>query len=220
MPTKITTTNPKTPIKETTEENVSNLVPTITKPKAYLLILLGILIVAAFYFKQYIVAAVVNNKPIYRFSVVKELESQGGKQALDALVTQELIRQEAQKKNITVSEADLDKKINELDAQFKSQGQTFDKVLETQGLTREGVKSQLAVQVMLEKLLGDKIQVTDKEVEAAYQEQKEVFAQEKDLSKVKTTIKDTLKNQKLSSEAQKLLQEVKKSAKITYFVTY
>jgi len=194
MPTKITTTNPKTPIKETTEENVSNLVPTITKPKAYLLILLGILIVAAFYFKQYIVAAVVNNKPIYRFSVVKELESQGGKQALDALVTQELIRQEAQKKNITV--------------------------LETQGLTREGVKSQLAVQVMLEKLLGDKIQVTDKEVEAAYQEQKEVFAQEKDLSKVKTTIKDTLKNQKLSSEAQKLLQEVKKSAKITYFVTY
>jgi hypothetical protein len=110
--------------------------------------------------------------------------------------------------------------MSDLDTQFKSQGQTLDKVLEQQGLNRSLIKDQLKVQIMLEKLLGNKINVTEQEVDAAYKEQKDIFAGEKDMNKIRTTIRETLRSQKLSTEAQALLAELKKNAKIKQFVTY
>lgn len=206
--------------KITEEKDLLKEVRPERKTATYLLVVLGFLLVVGYYFKQYIVAAMVNNKPIYRLSIVKALEKQGGQQAMDSLITQELILQEGQKKNVTVNDGDIDKKFQELEAQFKQQGQTLDKVLEAQGLNRAAVKDQLKIQITLEKLLGDKINVTDKELDEAYKQQKQVLAQEKDLEKAKSALRESLKSQKLSSEAQKLIEELKKSAKIRYFVTY
>lgn len=223
MPTaKKTTNKPVKTVtkKEVVESNVLNETQPRSSMKPYLFVIIGFLMVAGYFGKHYFVAGLVNNKPIFRLSIVKELEKQGGQQALDSLVTQELIRQEGAKKNISVSDEDVDKKLSELDTQFKAQGQTLDKVLEQQGLNRNEIKDQLRVQIMLEKLLGDKIVVTDKDVDAAYEEQKEVFEGETDMNKVRTTIRETLKSQKLSTEAQTLLAELKKNAQIRQFVTY
>ncbi len=219
MPTKKVASTPKS---VPAEKNILDHTPRATQDyrKAYMLALVGFLLVMAYYFKHYVVAAMVNNKPISRLSVVKELEKQGGKQALDSLVTQELIKQEAKKKGITVNDQDVEKKMAELDTQFKAQGQSLDQVLETQGTTKDAIKGQLKVQVMLEKLLGDKIKVTEKEIDEAYEQQKELFAEEKDMKKVRTTIQETLKSQKLSASAQELIDEIKKTAKVRYFITY
>jgi parvulin-like peptidyl-prolyl isomerase len=205
---------------EVVERNILHETQPRSSTKPYILVLIGFLLVAGYFGKQYIVAGLVNNRPIFRATIIKELEKQGGQQALDSLVTQELIRQEAKKKGITVTDEDVNKKLSELDTQFKAQGQTLDKVLEQQGLNRNEIKDQLKVQIMLEKLLGDKITVTEKDVDAAYEEQKEIFKDEKDVNKVRTTIRETLKSQKLSTEAQALLAELKKNAKIKQFVTY
>jgi parvulin-like peptidyl-prolyl isomerase len=205
---------------EVVETNILSETQPRSSSKPYLFIVIGFLIVAGFFGKQYIVAAMVNNKPILRLSVIKELEKQGGQQALDSLITQELIKQEAAKKKIVINNEDVNKKIAELDAQFKAQGQTLDKILEQQGLTRVEIKDQLKVQIMLEKLIGDKLTVSEKEVDAAYEQQKEVFAKETDMKKVRTTIKETLKSQKLSTEAQTLIQGLKKDAKINQLVSF
>ncbi len=206
--------------KEVVEQDVLKETSPRKSMKPFALVLIGFLLVAAFFCKQYFVAAMVNNKPILRMSIIKELEKQGGQQALDSLVTQELIKQEGAKRGITVNDEDVNKKLTELDTQFKAQGQSLDKVLEQQGLNREAIKDQLKVQITLEKLLGDKVNVTEKEVDEALEQQKELFAEEKDKNKVRTTIRETLKSQKLSTEAQTLLAELKKNAKINQFVTY
>lgn len=206
--------------KEVVEHDILSETSPRKSMKPLALILLGFLIVVAFYGKQYFVAAIVNNKPILRVSIIKELEKQGGQQALDSLITQELIKQEGTKKGIKVTDEDVNKKIAELDTQFKAQGQSLDQVLEQQGLNRDAIKEQLQVQIMLEKLLGDKVNVTEKEVDEAFEQQKELFAEEKDMNKVRTTIRETLKSQKLSTEAQTLLAELKKNAKVNQFVSY
>jgi parvulin-like peptidyl-prolyl isomerase len=222
MPTKKTSTKPRSTVtkNEVVEKNVLLETKPRSSTKPYLIVLLGFLVVVGYFGKQYVIAGLVNNRPIYRLSIIKELEKQGGQQALDSLVTQELIKQEAAKKNIKVTDEDLNKKMSDLDTQFKSQGQTLDKVLEQQGLNRSLIKDQLKVQIMLEKLLGNKINVTEQEVDAAYKEQKDIFAGEKDMNKIRTTIRETLRSQKLSAEAQALLAELKKNAKIKQFVTY
>ncbi len=66
----------------------------------HIFILAGVIIAAAllYYFRSAFVAATVNGQPISRLSLVRELEKQGGKQAMDSLITKTLIDQEAKKK--------------------------------------------------------------------------------------------------------------------------
>src|SRR3989344_668284 len=71
---------------------------------AVFLLLLGSLLYLS---KGLFIAAIVNGKPVSRMALIKNLEKTGGKQALDSLVTQELIKQEARKENITVGDEDI-----------------------------------------------------------------------------------------------------------------
>src|SRR3989344_4566099 len=59
-------------------------------------IILGIFILVFAVFK-FLIAATVNNVPITRFEVIKLLEREGGQQALDNLITRQLVVQEAEK---------------------------------------------------------------------------------------------------------------------------
>jgi hypothetical protein len=81
--------------------------------RSYVITLAGLIIVmsAVFFARNYLIAAVVNGQPISRLTVIQDLERQGGKQTLDTLITKSLIKQEAKKKNITVSQADINSEL-------------------------------------------------------------------------------------------------------------
>ena len=80
---------------------------------AALIILFIILLL--YFFKGLFIAAIVNGEPITRLSVVKELEKQSGKATLDNLITKKLILQEAKKRNVQVTKADLDSEIKKIE---------------------------------------------------------------------------------------------------------
>src|SRR5690349_14247110 len=69
--------------------------------KSYVLFIIAILALGALLYvgRGLFVAAVVNGQPISRISVIKETEKQSGKQALDTIVRNTLIEQEARKAN-------------------------------------------------------------------------------------------------------------------------
>ncbi|HEY4477359.1 MAG TPA: SurA N-terminal domain-containing protein, partial [Candidatus Paceibacterota bacterium] len=130
-------------------------------------IVIGVIIVVgalAYRYKGLLVAATVNGSPISRFSVIEELEKKSGKATLDALIIQKLIAVEAQKKGITVNDNDVNAEIKKIEEQLKEQGKTLAEALSAQGMTEEDLRVQLATQKKLEKLLADKIQVTDEEI--------------------------------------------------------
>ena len=183
-------------------------------------VLLGIIVALGYAFKSLFVVALVNNQPITRIKVIQELERQGGEQTLSAIVSQTLIEQEAKKKGIRVTKEEIAAEVKKVEAQLKSQGQSLDQVLSAQGLTRKDVEDQTEIRIMLEKLLVNKVKVTEKEVDAAYEVQKEGFGPTVTEKQGKEQVRQNLQDQKLSTEVQTYLQTVQKKAKILYFKEY
>jgi len=185
------------------------------------LVVAVILIIGAlvYTYKGLFIAATVNGYPITRFTVVKELEKASGKQALDSLIVEMLINSEAQKKGITVSADDINAEIKTIEDQLKTQNQTLDQALQAQQMTLEDLRKRIDVQKKIEKLVADKIQVTDEEITKYITDNKFTIPAGQEET-YKNQIKDMLKQQKLSTEATSLVDTLKSQAKIHYFVNY
>ena len=102
---------------------------------------------------------------------------------------------------------------------LEQQGQKLDQVLALQGMTKEQLVDQIKLQKMLEKMVG-KIEVTDKEVDDYITSNQESLPQDQDEKTMKTNVKSSLVQQKMNTKAQELLENLRKNAKINYFVQY
>jgi len=127
-------------------------------------IILGIIILGLLAInKGLIVAAVVNNKLIFRSSVNKALVSRYGTQTLENMITEQLINDEATKQKVTVTNEEIDAKEKEILASFGG-NVTLEEVLSYQGMTKADFDDQIKLQMQLTKIIGKDITVTDDEV--------------------------------------------------------
>jgi hypothetical protein len=174
----------------------------------------------AYYYKGIFVSAVVDGSPISRLSVIRELEKQAGSQALDRLVTKKLVDAEVAREKITVSSSDVDDEIGRIEDQMVKQGATLKEALEQQGMTESDLREQLLLQKKLEKILGNKIEVTDEDV-AQYMEQSGGVAPAGiDDAEFKDQIREQLKGQKFNVEVGKWIAAAKADASIRYYAGY
>ncbi|OGM67070.1 hypothetical protein A2962_04830 [Candidatus Woesebacteria bacterium RIFCSPLOWO2_01_FULL_39_61] len=181
---------------------------------------LAVLVGLIYFGRSYIVAAFVNGRPILRLSLVKELERKQGKTTLDSLVQKELITQEAQKKNITITNEDVQKEIDKITKAVEAQGVTLDAALSYQGQTRTDLEENIRIQKTLEILLADKLSVSEGDVKKYFEDNKAVYGTNPDYEQLKDSISDQLKQEKLSGEFQAWMDSLKKDSKIIYFVSY
>jgi foldase protein PrsA len=201
---------------------VDNKAAGVRFKKSYAIILLAVLLLLAVLYalRGLLVAATVNGQPIYRLTIINELERQSGKQALDTMITKSLILQEAKKKNVSVSDQQIDQEIKKIEANLKQQGQSLEQVLSMQGLTRESLRDQVRIQKTVELLLGNQITVTDKEVDDYIASNSAQLPQTTDQKQLRTSISQELRQQKLSEKFQTWLANIRKNAKIDNIVTY
>lgn len=178
------------------------------------------IVLGAWFGKGLVVAATVNGAPISRLSVVKELEKQSGKAALESLIRKKLIDDEVRGKNILVSKDEIDQEMKKIEAQVALQGGTLNDVLQQQGMTEEQLREQIEVQKKIEKLLGDKVSVSDAEVEAYATKNKIEFPKDQQPEEAKASLKEQLKQQKFQQEAQGWISDLTTKAKIQYYVNY
>ena len=214
-----------TPAKSSaSSSSISDLQKKVLDPKnrrsLILAIVVIILILAIYLGKSLVVAALVNGQPVSRLAIIHDLEQQSGKAALDAVVTRMLVFQEAQKKNITASEKDIDGEIARIRSQFQAQGQNLDQLLATQGLTKEKFRDEVKVQILVTKILGDQVKVSDKEFNDFLAKNQDLLATEKDQNAAKANLRQQMEQQKLAQKYQEWIATVKKNAKITTFVNY
>jgi parvulin-like peptidyl-prolyl isomerase len=211
------------PVKtEVTQETATgySIKDRLKQPKVIIGLIVVILVVGAVLLKGFFIAAVVNGEPIARLQVISDLEKQGGKQALSSLVNQTLILQEAKKKNIQVSQSEVDTAVKKIEDSLKSQGQNLDTALTAQGMTRQDLSFQLKLRSLVEKLLADKVKVSDKEIADYIEQNKANFPATLSADDIKKSVTEQLKQQKLGAASQAWLQELTKNAKINYFITY
>lgn len=184
----------------------------------------GITILAAvalgYYFKSFFVVAIVNGQPITRLSIIQQLEKQGGKQVLNVAVTKVLIEQEARQKSITVSQKEMDDELKKTETSLAAQGQSLDQALATQGMTRNDYVDQVRLQLLLQKLVGKNVAVSDKEVTDYVEQNKASIPETSNMDEVRKSVTEQLKQQKLNAKVQTLLEELQKKAKINYFLNY
>jgi foldase protein PrsA len=98
---------------------------------------------------------------------------------LDNLINQKLIDQAAKEKGINISDADIQKQIDQLKSGFKDQAQ-FEAALKSAGMTLDTLKEQIKQQLVTNKLmeaLASSQKVTDAEIKAYYDKNKSQFAQ-------------------------------------------
>ena len=178
-------------------------------------------VIALLYFaKPLFIAAIVNGKPIFRYSLTRELERLGGASTLNNIIERNIVYSEAKKLGKSVSPEEVDAELAKVEETLKGQGLTLEQALSIRGQTKEELGEQIKYQKTVEKILGDKISITDAEIADYFKNNKDLFNKTDTLEGVKEDIRKTILQQKLADEYQKWLSEIKGKAKIFYFVNF
>ncbi len=197
--------------------------PSVKMPRKIFLIVLLIAVTGSFAYlaKNYLIAATVNGEPITRFSVIRDLERASGGKALDGLVSMALIRQEAKRQNIVVTQDEINAEISKVEELLKSQNQTIDEVLQLRKMTRNDMIDQIVLQKQLEKMLLGNISVEENEINEF------ITANEKYMPEnaigdeiVRQQVKEQIQQEKFAQEYNNWLAELKNKSEINYFINY
>ncbi len=137
----------------------------LMKNRKFLYLIVALLAVSALFIanKTWVVAGVVNGKPIWSWELNKVMTDRFGKQTLEGMISERLIADEANKQGVSVSKADVDKKQAEI---LKTLGAnvSVDELLKYQGITRNDFDNQIKLQLTVQKILGKDLVITDEDV--------------------------------------------------------
>lgn len=209
--------------KNTKKEKSPSVVVKFPKKTIQFILGLVILFVLIYFGKKVFFAASVNGRLISRSSVIKELEKQGGQKVLDTIILKTLINQEAKKRKLSVSQKELDGELQKIEKTITTQGSSLDSLLLQQGMTKGDLESEIKLQLLVTKMVGDDVSITDKEIEDYLTNQKEqsVFGSNKNAPELtKDQAKAAIKQQKIQAKIQTFISDLKAKAKINYFIKY
>lgn len=162
--------------------------------KGILFITTGVLLVASIILIAYFslkkdIAAEVNGEKITKDELYSLLEEQYGEEALDTLISEKLIQQEADKEKITVSASEIDEEIAALQESYGGE-EAFESMLESSGYTLDYVKNDIKSYLTSKKLLEPSIKVTEKEMKEYFEENKATFNEGKQVKASHILVED------------------------------
>ena len=200
-----------------TEKKVS---PALKVKKSYVAAVLAVIVIAGllYAFRSWFIVATVNGQPITRLTYINELERQAGQQTMNTLVTKTLIFQQANERNVTVTDQEINEEIKTIEENLKEQGQRLDQVLTLQGMTRDQLIEQIRLQKLIEKMVSDRVKVSDEEVTEYITANAESLPQDQDAEALQEMARERLEQQKLNQEIQTWLENLQKEATINYFI--
>lgn len=120
--------------------------------------------------------AVVNGEKITQDDFVQIAASFDGAHVLDQMIAEKLVSQKAREEGLSVSDEEYEAELAVLKEQFPNE-EMFELVLEQQGMSEETFRKQIEMNLLLEKMLAPKIEVSDEEVKEYFEENKEMFGE-------------------------------------------
>lgn len=193
----------------------------LKRNKALIAALLVLILVAALYnFRSSIIVATVGGKPIYRWEIIKSLEDQMGQQALDNMISLKLIDNAATERGIVVSENEINLKSKTIEDSVTQSGMTMEQFLEQSGLTMEDYRDRIKQMIVVEKLLADKISVSEEEIDQYIEQNKEAFPDIEEDPQGRSLVKESLVQNKMSLEYDNMLQELMETGGVNILFEY
>lgn len=200
------------------KKKISKVLKIFTKKRVIVFLVVVLFLTGLYLSKSLIFAAWVNGKPVYRLSLIRELEKQGGKQVIDGLIEKSLVASEAKKAKVVIIQSEIDTEIKNIENTVSGQGISLDEALNLRGMTRKDLEGQIKTQKIVEKILSSKITITDAEAKDYFTQNKTLFGQNPVYDKVADQVKNQLFQQKLSTEYTTWITDLKTKAKILYFI--
>lgn len=118
--------------------------------------------------------ATVNGQPISEADFDKRLASSPmARTVLQQMVQETLLMQYAKNNNITVTDADIDQRENQLKANFPAGA--WDEMLKARGLTEADVRSALREQLVLDKALAKDVTITPAQIQQYFNKNRASF---------------------------------------------
>ncbi len=222
-------TTRKSAVDEDMEDSSFNTLPSVSIPGlsnrklskrtiaigATLIVLAGLLYLLG----KYAIIAWVDNKPITRLQLFQNLEQRYGKDAREQLIVEQLILSEARKRNLSVSNADIEAEIKKIEEQQGGKEQ-LDQILQVQGIAQGEFKNLVKLQLMRSKIFGEGVNITDEDVNKYIEQNKENIptategATQADKDKLKNDVRDQLKQQQISQKFNEWLQATLQSERV------
>jgi foldase protein PrsA len=156
--------------------------------------ILAILVVAAiavfiFLSTRSDVVAKVGEQSVTKDDLYTFFVNQNGEAAVDSLITKSIVDQEVEKEKVSISDEEVEKELDELITQYGGED-TFNQTLASSGLTMEDVEEDVKVNLQIEKLLESKIEITEEEMQTYFDENKDSFAQTKQVKASHILVED------------------------------
>jgi len=147
-----------------------------------------------------------------------EVQKNIREQAVEMLINTELLRQEAGKREIVITDEDVTARIDALVIEVGSQ-ELLDERMASLGIDndtlRKDVRSELLIQRLLDQVFGDSnITITESEIEAVYENAKETDPKVPALSEIKSQIEASLRSNKEQQILDSLLTDLREGATI------
>lgn len=156
--------------------------------------------------------AVVNGVRLSESEFNQRLEDLYGKTIVDQMITEELVRQEGQDANISIS----DDEVNKVIAQTKDQlggDEQFKEALEANNLTEDKYKEDVKLRLIAQKLVVQ--EPTEEELKNFFESYKSLYFNEEDTyESVAEDVKQVYYNQKFNEQSKDWLDNLKKDSQI------
>jgi hypothetical protein len=166
--------------------------------------------------KGLVLAAVVNGKPVFSWQLTQTLKSRFGAQTLEGMIGEMLVADEAKKQGVAVAPEELEAKRAEVVASLGGEAQ-FEDLLSFQGMTRADFENQIRLQLLVQKLLGAGVEVTEEEIDV-YVRDNAATLTATDPAQLRVEARNVILDQKVSEKIQPWFLELKDNAKIMRFL--
>ncbi|WP_406687767.1 peptidylprolyl isomerase [Rossellomorea vietnamensis] len=161
------------------------------------IVLIGSLL-AVFGFSKEDAVAKVGSETISKDDLYTTLVDQYGDGALDTLIAEKIVKLESEKKDLTVKDSEIKKELENIKGQYDSE-EAFNEALASSGSDLDSVKENIKTYLLTEKLLKDRVKITDDQIKEYFEANKESFAQKEQVEASHILVDD-----------EKTAQEVKK----------
>jgi len=192
-------------------------VPAKKPLRRWILVVLTIVLLAVFLVhKEWLVVAMVNGRPIFRWEVTNTLMSRFGKQTLEGIISERLIADAAKREGVAVSREEVDAKTSDIVAGLGGNVKLED-ILKFQGMTKREFDSQIRLQLTVEKLLGKEIEITEEDVDA-YIATNRALLTATEPAALRQEARNRIRNEKVSEKIQPWFTQLKEKANILRFL--
>ncbi|MBO0993900.1 peptidylprolyl isomerase [Bacillus sp. SD088] len=141
------------------------------------LIILGAAVIFTTAFVKRDIVANVGDAKITKDELYEQLVDNYGEQTLDGMINDEIVKMEAKKEKVSISDDEINK---EMDKYVEQSGgeEAFNSALQQQGLTKKDLEKDIVSFLSIQKILEPRIDISDDEIKEYFEDNKASFDQE------------------------------------------